>query len=393
VWKQVQKHLKDDGDPGSDANELSAWGYKEMQQYPAENKERVKMRGLNIGRQNDETMLINALQIFGIDGLDPKSRADAFEIGKKELPLVVAHMKKLYPEFAGLELDGTAPELYVRETRHMIGEYRLSMVDVMENKDQWDRIALGSYSVDIQRTSPTDNGAVMSHPQKYAVPFRSIVPQKVDGLLVVGRSASFDTLPHGSARVIPVGMATGEAAGAAVKLAIDKGVTFRQLSASKEQITQLQDTLNKQGMELKAYTPKPQAFMEHKAYEGLKTVVSMGLVIGGYDNSGFALDPVSNPQRMVNLMQGVKRVHKLSGDATTALASVQDPAKAALTLDQAAWTTTKVLGLNVTAGEAVQELQNKGYLKKETVDGIADKMKLNNGDTYLMIRDVVAKIK
>lgn len=393
VWEQVKKHLKNDGNDGTDANELSAWGYGEMQQYPAQNKERVKMRGLNIGRQNDETLLINALQIFGIDGLDAKSRAEAFEIGKKELPYVVEHMKKLYPEFAGLELDGTAPELYVRETRHMQGEYRLTMVDVMENKDQWDRVALGSYSVDIQRISPTDNGAVMSHPQKYAVPFRSIVPQKVDGLLVVGRSASFDTLPHGSARVIPVGMATGEAAGAAAKLVIDKKVTFRQLSASKEQIVELQDMLNKQGMDLKAYTPKAQAFMQHKAYEGLKTVVSMGLVIGGYDNSGFNMEPASNPQRMVNLMQGVKRVLKLSGDATPALASVQDPAKAALTLDQAALTIAKVLGLNPTAAQAVQELQTKGYLKKETVDGIADKAKLNNGDTYMMVRDVKSKVK
>ncbi|MFK7696563.1 FAD-dependent oxidoreductase [Paenibacillus sp. HJGM_3] len=393
VWEQVKKHLKNDGNDGTDANELSAWGYGEMQQYPAQNKERVKMRGLNIGRQNDETILINALQIFGIDGLDPKSRAEAFEIGKKELPFVVDHMKKLYPEFAGLELDGTAPELYVRETRHMQGEYRLTMVDVMENRDQWDRIALGSYSVDIQRISPTDNGAVMSHPQKYAIPFRSIVPQKVDGLLVVGRSASFDTLPHGSARVIPVGMATGEAAGAAAKLAIDKGMTFRQLSASKDDIAALQDQLNKQGMVLKAYTPKPQAFMQSKSYEGLKTAVSMGLVIGGYDNSGFNMDPASNPQRMVNLTQGAKRVLKLSGDATSAIAGVQDPAKAALTLDQAALTIAKVAGLSVTAEQAVQELQAKGYLKKETVDGIADKAKLNNGDTYMMIRDLVNKVK
>lgn len=393
VWKQVQKRLKDDGDPNTDANERSAWGYGEMQKYPAENKDRVKMRGLNIGRQNDETILINALQIFGIDGLDPKSKAEAFEIGKKELPHVVKHMQQLYPEFAGLELDATAPELYVRETRHMVGEYRLSMIDVLENRDQWDRIAFGSYPVDIQRTSTTDNGAVVSHPLKYAIPFRSIVPQKVDNLLVVGRSASFDTLPHGSARVIPVGMATAEAAGAAAKLAIDKGVTFRQLSASKEQIATLQDMLNKQGMVLKPYQAKPEPFMEQKAYAGLKEVVSMGLVVGGYDNSGFDTKPDSNPQRLVNLMQGVKRVHKLTGDPSGAVAGMQEPAKQPLTLDQAAWTIAKALGYNVPSEQAVQELQTKGMLQKATVDGIADKMKLNNGDTYMMIRDVVEAVK
>ncbi|WP_246131894.1 FAD-dependent oxidoreductase [Paenibacillus hemerocallicola] len=393
VWKQVQKRLKDDGDPNTDANELSAWGYGEMQKYPPNNKERVKMRGLNIGRQNDNTILINALQIFGIDGLDPKSRAEAFEIGKKELPYVLDHMKKLYPEFAGVELTGTAPELYVRETRHMLGEYRLSMIDVLENRDQWDRIAFGSYPVDIQRTSPTDNGAVMSHPLKYAIPFRSIVPLKVDNLLVVGRSASFDTLPHGSARVIPVGMATAESAGAAAKLAIDKGVTFREMSASKEQIATLQDMLNKQGMDLKSYTAKPETFMEQKAYPGLKEVVSMGLVIGGYDNSGFDTKPDSNPQRLLNLMQGVKRVNKLTGDPSGVVAGIQDPAKQPLTLDQAAWTMAKTMGFDVPAAQAVQELIAKGALQQATVDAIADKQKLNNGDTYMMIRDLVESVR
>ncbi|MDF2723792.1 MAG: dependent oxidoreductase [Paenibacillus sp.] len=393
VWKQVQKRLKDDGDPNTDANERSAWGYGEMQKYPANNSERVKMRGLNIGRQNDDTILINALQIFGIDGLDPKSKAEAFEIGKKELPYVIDYMKKLYPEFAGVELDATAPELYVRETRHMIGEYRLTMVDVLENRDQWDRIAFGSYPVDIQRTSPTDNGAVMSHPLKYAVPFRSLVPQKVDGLLVVGRSASFDTLPHGSARVIPVGMATAEAAGAAAKLAIDTNMTFRQLSAAKDKIAVLQDTLNKQGMVLKAYEPKPEPFMEQKGYEGLKEVVSMGLVVGGYDNSGFDTKPDSNPQRMLNLMQGVKRVQKLTGDPSGVVAGIADPAKQPLTVNQAAWTIAKALGYTVTADQAVQELQTKGMLQKATVDAIADKQKLNNGDTYMMIHDLVQAVK
>ncbi|RKN83799.1 FAD-dependent oxidoreductase [Paenibacillus ginsengarvi] len=389
VWKQIQKRLRDDGDPNTDANERSAWGFGEMQKYPPNNKERVKMRGLNIGRQNDDTILINALQIFGIDGLDPKSREEAFEIGKKELPYVMDHMKKLYPEFAGLELDATAPELYIRETRHMQGEYRMTMIDVLENRDQWDRIGFGSYPVDIQRTSPTDNGAVMSHPVKYAIPFRSIVPQKVDNLLVVGRSASFDTLPHGSARVIPVGMATAEAAGAAAKLAGDKGVTFRQMSASKEQIAQLQDMLNKQGMVLKPYEAKKEAFMDQKAYPGLKTVVSMGLVIGGYDNSGFDTKPDSNPQRMVNLMQGVKRVNKLTGDPAPAVTGVQEPAKAALTLDQAAFTITKAISADVPAAQAVKELQSRGLLQQATLDGIADKAKLNNGDTYMMIRDLV----
>ncbi|MGO4271196.1 FAD-dependent oxidoreductase, partial [Paenibacillus sp. TAF58] len=250
VWSLMAKRLNNDDDAGSGVTEVSVYGYKEMSNYPSLNKDRAKMRGLNMGRENDNTVLINSLQIFGVDTFDPESVKEAFDIGKKELPNVVAYMQKTFPEFASLELAGTAPELYVRETRHMQGEYRLNIVDVCTNNDQWDRIGFGSYPVDIQRIAPTDSGNVVCKPKQYAIPFRSIVPLKVDGLLVVGRAASYDTLPHGSARVMPTGMAEGEAAGAAAMFAKQEKMTFRQLTGSKEVIGKLQDHLIKQGMEL-----------------------------------------------------------------------------------------------------------------------------------------------
>jgi len=393
VWSQIKKRLNGDDDPGSGATERSAWGYKEMYQYQESNKGRVKMRGLNIGRQNDNTVLINALQIFGIDGTNPQSRAEAFEIGRKEIPLVVEYMKQLYPEFAGVELDSTAPELYVRETRHIVGEYRLHILDVLENRDQWDRIAFGSYDVDIQRTSATDSGAVVCVPEQYAIPFRSIVPLKVDGLLVVGRSASYDTLPHGSARTVPVGMATGQAAGAAAKLAIEKGITFRELSRSKEDIALLQKRLNEQGMELKPFSIKPQPYMQHKAYPGLKVAVTYALAYGGYGND-FALDAPTNPERVVNIVNGARKIQPSAfvGDASAALKSLRDAGKDTkkepVSLGQAAYTIALALGYKTTPEQAPALLQQRGFLSAETLKLIDDKEKLTNGDTYMLIKDL-----
>ena len=90
-------------------------------------------------------------------------------------------------------------------------------------------------------------------------------------------------------------------------------MTFRQLSASKESIAKLQDQLNKQGMEIQPMTIKPQPFMEHKAYEGLKSALMLGLASGAYDNN-FHLDDAANPKRMVNLVGGAK---KMKPDAFT----------------------------------------------------------------------------
>lgn len=394
VWKQIEKRLNGDDDPGTGANEVSAWGYKELFDYPAVNKDRVKMRGLNIGRQNDHTILINALQIFHIDGADPKAREEAFQIGKEEIPHVVEFMQKHYPEFKHVELDETAPELYVRETRHMQGEYRLTIADVLENKDQWDRVAFGSYPVDIQRLSPNDAGTVVCAPEQYAIPFRSLVPLKVDGLLVVGRAASYNSLPHGSARVIPVGMAEGQAAGVAAKLAKEGNMSFRELSASKEWIAKMQDMLNEQGMVLKPFSLEPHAFMKHKQYDGLKAVVSLGLVAGGYKNE-FNLDEKSNAKRMVNLTGGAKKMDPgtFKGDASAAIKGMEGPEKTPLTLDQASFTLTEALGLNVPQEAAREELIKRGFLTEATISGIQDKGHLTNGDTYMMIKDIKQTVK
>ncbi|WP_284637960.1 FAD-dependent oxidoreductase [Paenibacillus silviterrae] len=407
VWNAMSKRMEADGDEGTGANAMSVWGYKDMKDYPPVNKDRVAMRGLNIGRQNNNTMLINALQIFGIDGTDPKSRAEAFELGKKELPLIVDYMKKKYPELAGIELDATAPELYVRETRHIQGEYRLSILDVMENRDQWDRIGFGSYPIDIQRLSPADTGSVVGVPLQYAIPYRSIVPLKVDGLLVVGRAASYDTLPHGTARVIPVGMAAAQAAGASVKIAKEQNMTFRQLSASKESIAKLQDTLNAQGVVLKPFDIKAmnlpetnkaykgwKTFMEHKSYEGLKVAMSLGLAGGGYSND-FQLDAKSNQQRFINLLEGSKKSKPdvLTGSPSAAIAKGTDAKTLPVTLEAAAQMVALVTKQEAPQGSAVQAMLSKGYLTQATVDLIANKQELTNGDTYMVLKDLFAKIR
>lgn len=394
AWELISKRLNGDGNPDTGTDKMSAWGYgAEMKRYVPLNKQRAMTRGLNIGRQDDNTILINSLHIFGIDGLKAASHKEALKIASEEIPNVVKYLNT-FPEFKHAKLDGIAPELYVRETRHMKGLYRLSIVDLLENRDQWDRIAFGSYPADIQKTSPADNGAIPVDPWRYAVPFRSIVPQAVDGLLVVGRSASYDTLAHGSARVIPVGMAEGQAAGVAVKLAKEHNITFRELSESKPLITEMQKQMNDQGMDIKPYTLKQPSFMKHKDFPGLKAAVYMGLAYGSYGNTRFDLDKVSNAQRLANQVSNMKRIYasNFTGNPSEALKGMEDPDKKQLSLQQASFTLVKAIGLNATLEEAQAELQAKGIISKATVDSIADKQNLTNGDAFMLLRDAVGSL-
>lgn len=396
VWNKVKERLNGDEYSGTGANDHSAWGYIEMWDYPSSNPERIRSRGLNLGRQNDETMLVNSVQIFGIDPFDPASREDAYEIARKELPLMLEHMKKLYPEFADIELGELAPELYIRETRHLVGMYRLNMIDLLEQRTHPDDIAYGSYPADIQSTSAakTDRGAVLMDPKFYGVPFGALVPQTIDGLLVVGRSASFDTLPHASARVVPLGMATGEAAGAAVKVALDENVSLRELAVSEQLVDKLQERLTEQGMDLKAPKTEPYEFISHPAYEGLKAAVSMGITQGGYKND-FFLDELSNPQRFVNNMAGVTKAHR-NVFPHSALAAIEemteDEKLAQLTLEQAAYTIAVVVYGDAQLEGSLERLTEEGIITSATIQTIQDQQGLTNGDVYMLIKDAVAKL-
>lgn len=366
VWNAMRSRA---GAAESDA--MSIWGasYAGTWEYPTTNPDRIRMRGLNIGRQNDESLLINALQIFNVDPFSEESRQEAYELAHKELPLVVDYMKKEYPELEPIVLGELAPEIYVRESRHMMGEYRLSIVDLLDNRDHWDRIAFGSYRVDIQSTSFHDRGVEIFKPVQYAIPFRSIVPLEVDNLLVVGRSASFDTLAHGSARVIPVGMAAGEAAGASVKLIKETNMTFRELSRSKPDIERLQELLNHQGMELKPIQIEPPKYAKHPAYEGLKAAVSLNIAAAAHtedDPSEFYLDNPSNAQRMVNHMLQIKKVYSdyFTGHPSNGIHGIEEANKVPLSLSLASYIIVRGLDQEI-AREGTELFNGRKYLSGE----------------------------
>ncbi|MHA6482599.1 FAD-dependent oxidoreductase [Paenibacillus sp. strain BS8-2] len=386
VWDSFA-HIGD----GTGIDQMSAWGFLKAREYVSSNPERVGIRALNVGRQNDNTILINAMHIFGIDPLNPDSVKEAIEIGTKEAPLIVDYLKNTYKELSHVEFAGVAPELYVRETRHMQGEYRLTTVDVVDNRDFWDAIAYGSYRIDIQRLNAQDRGAIVVKPMQYGVPFRSLVPLEVDNLLVVGRAGSFDTIPHGSARVIPLGMATGEAAGAAAKLVAERGMTFRELSKSEADITELRNRLISQGMELEMEKfPKPE-YVEHKHYKSLLAAVSMSLTFGGDHNEAFNLDGLATAAQFANNMQMVKTIHAASfgGNPYAAIADMDEPAKTPLTLDQAAYTIALTAGLTVSPEQALEEVTSRGWLAESTIDAIGDTEELEVGEAFSLVRDLV----
>jgi hypothetical protein len=300
-WQRFKAEFLKQGNADMGATKKTAWGYTEEGYAYEPQDEMMRLRGFNIARQNNGNVLINALIIFGVNPLSEESKAEGISRGQAEMEYLIPYIRENFKGFEHAELVSTAEQLYVRESRHIIGEYQLTIDDVLENRDQWDKIAIGAYPVDVQPTATQTYGTVIGSPDRYAIPFRSLVPLQVDNLLVVGRSASYTSLAAGSARVIPLGMAEGEAAGAAAAYSINNQMDFRAMIQDKNAILSVQNILKAQGAYLDDFTVHDE-IMDHWAYQGVKVLRSLGILDGGYNNDYKLDEPVSRwrYQNMIN---------------------------------------------------------------------------------------------
>jgi len=136
-------------------------------------------------------------------------------------------------------------QLYVREARRLIGEYTLTENDVTGRSGRGsghaDTIAIGEFPIDSfpchkrREDDPTDVvlegylGMVDSITRPYEIPYRIMIPERIDGL-IVPVAASTSHVAFSSIRMEPTWMALGQAAGTAAHLALLERVPPRAIS-------------------------------------------------------------------------------------------------------------------------------------------------------------------
>ena len=197
------------------------------------NLKRVSI-GLFRGVKEDE-WFINTSRIMGVNSTDPESWSDAESEGRRQVQQIFAFFKKYVPGCADARLLCTGSTVGVRESRHIYGEYRLTVDDCLEGRMPKDTILCASNSVDIHgRFGPMSNQYVTVRDGNwYGVPYRCLVPLKVENLLVAGRCLSATSEAAGAVRVMPPVMAMGQAAGTAAALCVKSGATPRTLDAEE----------------------------------------------------------------------------------------------------------------------------------------------------------------
>jgi hypothetical protein len=150
----------------------------------------------------------------GLDGLKVEDLTRAEMQGRKHIHALVDLVREKLPGFEKCVVIDVAPQTGVRQTRLLEGEYVLTKDDLAARTRFDDSVARG---------------------RDYYMPYRVLLPQKIDNLLVAGRHFSVTSQAQKISREIPPCMAMGEAAGVAAALALNAGVTVRNVDVRSVQ--------------------------------------------------------------------------------------------------------------------------------------------------------------
>lgn len=191
-------------------------------------------------------MAVNTTRIESPDVLTAKGLSDAELTTQMQVLPLWTFFRKYVPGFQGCYPTHIAHTVGIRESRHIVGEYTLTEDDVNGGALFADVIARGGYNIDLHSPQKGEKfPGRHSKTQPYDIPYRILVPKRVDHLLVAGRHVSATHEAAGSVRVIAQTMAMGQAAGTAAALAIRAGARVRDLDVSH-----LQQVLREQDVEL-----------------------------------------------------------------------------------------------------------------------------------------------
>ena len=146
----------------------------------------------------------------------------------------IAHDYKI-PGMEDCKLVRTGSGVGIRETRRIVGEYVFTFEDASSGKEFDDVISRKYGAVDPGGLIPDEDCRKYVMRSGVGVPYRSLVPIKMDGLLVAGRCASATQMGQASGKSMGNMMDMGQAAGVAAALCVKEGVRPRDLDVKKIQ--------------------------------------------------------------------------------------------------------------------------------------------------------------
>jgi hypothetical protein len=221
-----------------------AWNHFGRWMAEAEQKGRVFPRRSPIIRPQKNPMewRANVTQLANPDG-SPIDCTDAEQLswaeveGRRQIVDFFQFLRESAPGFENCYILEIAPQVGVRETRRVLGGYQLTESDVLDCASFGDSIGVNGWMVEAHVSGDVVfKWQDIPHARGFnQLPYRMIVPQRIDNLLVAGRCASMTHMGQSAARVSGACFVMGQAAGTAAALALDAGIAPRELDVGRFQ--------------------------------------------------------------------------------------------------------------------------------------------------------------
>ena len=188
---------------------------------------------------------VNTAAIMGVDGTDPVALSKATSESVQQVYKISKFLKEYVPGFKDAYFS-PASFAGVRETRRIVGLYKISDDDAINGQKFEDTIGRVCFPVDIH--DPVTGQASfhdIGDDGSFDIPFRALIPQGLENLLVAGRCISTTTYVLGATRNHAPCLVMGQSAGIAASIAAQKGVSMPELD-----IKALQENLKENGVYL-----------------------------------------------------------------------------------------------------------------------------------------------
>ncbi len=176
----------------------------------------------------DSVALFLTPKMSGYSPLDVADLTEVEFVSRDVARRGLTFFREHVPGFERAWILDTASQIGTRHARRLVGVERITI-------DHWRNDGSCPDSIGLC-PGPTPSFPTLE------IPYRSLVPARIDGLLAAGRNLSADTKSHAALREIPECWAMGEAAGVAAVHAVDQGVAVRNVN-----VAALQAQLVKQG--------------------------------------------------------------------------------------------------------------------------------------------------
>ena len=183
------------------------------------------------GVRGDECY-VNTSRVTQLDGSDGFDLSRGEWEGRRQVWAIFEWMKKSVPGFEDSYISTIPTQIGVRETRRILGDYVINQDDVVKGAKFDDAVARSAYPVDIH--APTGQGLITSEAPDdfYEIPFRCLLPQGIENVIVAGRCISATHEGHASTRLTPTCFAMGQAAGLAAAECIKNNLRPRDLKGA-----------------------------------------------------------------------------------------------------------------------------------------------------------------